>query len=415
MFGDTELRMIESDEDLVVACREMASSPVIGVDTESDSLYHYQERVCLVQISTRDVDYIIDPLLLRGLEPLQVLLEDPKILKVLHGADYDIVCMKRDFGISIRNIFDTMVAAQFLGFARVGLADLIHRYFGIRPDKKYQRHDWSQRPLLEDHLQYARGDTHWLLAINEVLTYRLKQSGRLDAAMEECVLVEQRQWTGRTSSEADFLKLKGAGTLDHDGQRVLRHLWEYREGVAKRMDRPSFKAIPGDTLLHIARRRPLDLDEMAECVRPSSSLFRQHGPPMVAAVKAGLDDARPLPEPEARAPRPGGGARGALNEPLLTRLKSWRNQIVDAQRIAPVVVASNQLLKEVAIVQPSTLEELAGLESVRAWQVKSWGEQILALVAEGRQDPGSGSKGRRRRRRRTGASPGEAAADAQGE
>lgn len=408
--------MIENDEDLRVACQEMASSPVIGVDTESDSFYHYQEKVCLVQISTLEADYIIDPLQLRGLEPLAGLLEDPAVIKILHGADYDIVCMKRDFGISIRNIFDTMVAAQFLGFPRVGLADLIHRYFGIRPDKKYQRHDWSQRPLLEDHLQYARGDTHWLLAIHEVLLHRLSQADRLEAALEECALVEQREWTGRTSSDSDFLKLKGAGTLDIDGQRVLRKLWEYREGVAKRMDRPSFKAIPGDTLLHVAHRRPLDLDEMAECVRPSSTLFRQHGPPMVAAVKGGLDDPRPLPEPEAKAPRSGGSHRGAPNEALLTRLKAWRNQIVDSQRIAPVVVASNQLLKEVAIVQPTDLAELAGLDSVRTWQVKSWGGQILAIVAEGRRDSSPGTaKGRRRRRRRTGDPADGPGAESQGE
>lgn len=399
MFGDTELRMVEDDEALARACHELAAWPVLAIDTESDSFYHYQERVCLVQISTPERDYIIDPLRLRGLDPLQGLLEDPGVRKILHGADYDIVCMKRDFGIAIRGIFDTMVAAQFLGLPRFGLADLIHRYFGIRPDKRFQRHDWSQRPLLEEHLQYARGDTHWLIALAEVMRFKLQREGLLEAALEECALLERREWSGRSASEADFLRLKGAGGLDGDGLRVLRALWQYREELAARLDRPAFKAIPGETLLHLAQRKPRDLDELAECLRPSGSLFRHHGPRLVAAVKAGLADERPLPEPE-RPARGSSGPRMAVNEPLMARLKAWRNEIVSRQGIAPVVVASNQLLKEVATAEPANEEELAALESIRTWQVRRHGAELLAMVAEHRRDRGESAAPRRRRRRR---------------
>ena len=125
-----------------------------------------------MQISDLEADYIVDPLKVEDLSPLKTLLEDPDIVIILHGGDYDVVSLKRDFDIHINNIFDTMIAGQFLGLPKIGLADLIGRYFGHALDKKYQRHDWARRPLEPEHLDYARGDTHWLLALREVMSRR---------------------------------------------------------------------------------------------------------------------------------------------------------------------------------------------------------------------------------------------------
>jgi ribonuclease D len=197
VFHGTPLIMVEDTEALEDMVRTLEKAPVIGIDTESDSSYSYQEKVCLIQLSNRDTDWIVDPLKVKDLSALGPLLSNPDIVKVLHGADYDIVCLKRDFGFEFRNLYDTLIAAQLLGMERIGLADLIERYFGIELDKQYQRHNWALRPLRPEHLDYARGDTHWMVAVHWLTSRKLRQVGRMRHMREECRLLEQREWAHR--------------------------------------------------------------------------------------------------------------------------------------------------------------------------------------------------------------------------
>ena len=405
MFGNTPLIIIEDDAALLAAVEKLRAAPVIGVDTEADSFHSYREKVCLIQISDLDSDFIVDPLKVSDMSPLGEIMADPTKVKVLHGADYDIVSMKRDFGYTFVNVFDTMISAQFLGFDKVGLADLIRRFFGHTIDKKYQRHDWSKRPLFDEHLDYARGDTHWLPAIRELLLIHLKRSGRLEAVEEEFELVQEREWAGRTDSEADFLRVKGAKTLEDGQKRVLRAVWEYRDGKARSANRPAFKLIPDPFLLTLARTQPLELDELNKLARKGSSMLRRHGEALVAAVKRGLEDERDIPEmpkpPRSRNPRMGPGMERYLNA-----LKDWRNDKVTSTGLPPVAVANNTLLKEVARLVPLDGEALSEVPGIRRWQVSDHGEEILAVVHRVKEQKGtdqakSPSKRRPRRRRRS--------------
>ena len=189
---------------------KLATADAIGVDTESDSFYSYREKVCLLQISDLENDYIIDPLTCDDLSVLAPIMADERITKIFHGADYDVVSLKRDYDWKIHNIFDTMVSAQLLGMPKLGLADLIHRFFGIEIEKKYQRHDWSRRPLEPEHIEYARGDSHWLPALRRILTRNLRLRQRLAHVREECTLLEQRTWTPRPFDDNGYLYIKGA-------------------------------------------------------------------------------------------------------------------------------------------------------------------------------------------------------------
>ena len=189
MFDLTPLVHVTDPEALADVANTLAEARVIGVDTESDSFYSYQERVCLIQLSDAHADYIIDPLAVEDLSALAPIMANPDIVKVLHGADYDIVCLRRDFSFAFVNVFDTLIASQLLGFERIGLADLIGRFFGHEIDKQYQRHDWSRRPLLPEHIEYARGDTHFLLALREIMERKLTHAGRSRHMEEECALV----------------------------------------------------------------------------------------------------------------------------------------------------------------------------------------------------------------------------------
>jgi len=408
MFGNTPLIIIEDDAALIAAVEKLRAAPVIGVDTEADSFHSYREKVCLIQLSDLESDFIVDPLKVTDMSPLGEIMADPTKVKVLHGADYDIVSMKRDFGYTFDNVFDTMISAQFLGFDKVGLADLIRRFFGHKIDKKYQRHDWSKRPLFEEHLDYARGDTHWLPAIRELLLIHLKRSGRLEAVEEEFALVQDREWAGRTDSDADFLRVKGAKTLEDDQKRVLRAVWEYRDGKAKSANRPAFKLIPDPFLLTLARSQPSDLDALNKLARRGSSMLRRHGESLVAAVKRGVEDDRDIPElpkpTRTRNLRMGPGMERYLNA-----LKDWRNDKVAKTGVPPVAVANNTLLKEVARLAPSDLETLREVPGIRRWQVADHGDELLSVVqsvkAQRASEPSPEPARRRPRRRRRSKKP----------
>ena len=399
MFGDTPLVMIEDDAALRAVCDELRKQPVIGVDTEADSFHHYKERLCLVQVSDPERDYIIDPLVLDGLDPLKEVLEAPDVAIVLHGGDYDVVSLKRDFGIQIRSIFDTMIAAQFLGLPRIGLADLIGRFFGYKIDKRFQRHDWTRRPLLSEHLDSARGDTHFLLALREVLGHRLNRRGLLEAHSEECTLLEDREWKRKSEPEQEFYRVKGSKGLSPGELRILRALWNFRDQEAQRLDRPAFKVVPDPVLVKLAEAAPRSDGDLHKIVRAKSSMTRRYGAQLLEAVLAGVADESELPSRPKKPRKQGsGGANsgGPSIDRLLGPLRDWRNNIVSEKNLSPVVVASNQLLKEIARAAPSTLEELKGVPGIRQWQVRSYGRQLLQVVS-GVPAPAAGKRKRRRR------------------
>ena len=396
MFGKTPLVMIEDADALAAMVEKVSGAPVVGVDTEADSFHSYQEKVCLVQLSDLETDYIIDPLAIDDMSPLNRIMEDPDTVKVLHGADYDIVSMKRDFGCTFVNVFDTMISAQFLGFEKIGLADLIRKFFGHTIDKKYQRHDWSKRPLLSEHLDYARGDTHWLPAL---LNIHLRRTNRTDAVAEECELVALRTWQGREHTEADFLRVKGARTLSVEQQRVLRAVWSYRDGEARMANRPAFKLIPDPFLLTLAKSQPSTDAELSKLARKGSSMVRRHGSALLRAIEEGVNDEREIPAipkpSRTRSTRAGPGA-----DRYLLPLKEWRNDRVQRTGIAPVAVANNALLKEIARLAPADMDALRAVPGIRRWQVADFGDELLALVAKVTESRSASASSKSRRRRR---------------
>jgi len=128
-------------------------------------MYHYFEKVCLLQIATESVSYVLDPLALRDLSALKPVFSNPRIRKVFHGADYDIRSLSRDFGFEVENLFDTQMACKFLGLQETGLEALLRERFQVELNKKFQRADWSKRPLSRDMLEYAAMDGNYLIPL----------------------------------------------------------------------------------------------------------------------------------------------------------------------------------------------------------------------------------------------------------
>jgi len=380
-MDETPLIMVEDDATLLEVCETLSKEPIIGVDTESDSMHHYQEKVCLIQISDSVNDYIVDPLKIDDLSPLGVIFADPECVKIFHGADYDLMCMNRDYGFKIVNLFDTMIAAQFIDLPRVGLADLCGTYFDAEMDKRYQRHDWAERPLLPEHVEYARGDSHYLLALRELLIFKLQRLGRWDIVQEEFKLLETKKFPVREFSQDDWIRMKRIGHLEDDDRRVLRHLWRLRDVTASELDRPPYKVFPDRVLILLSEKKPTSIEGLKRYVRGSSTMVRRYGEGMVEAVQKGLEDTDPLPRPPRKAEKPRFRFSGREAERLFDQLKDWRKAVLSRDRVPMVMVGNNAQLKAVAGERPKTLEEMGGLDDLRRWQVARYGEELLEQIA----------------------------------
>jgi ribonuclease D len=269
--------------------RRLAAEPVIGIDTESNSFHVYRERICLVQISTRDEDFIVDPLAV-DVAPLGAVLCDGRET-VLHGADYDVRCMKREWGWRLPRLFDTMAAARRLGRTGLGLSALVEGHFGVRLSKAHQRSDWGRRPLSREQLAYAALDTRFLLPLHELLSGELAALGALPEARREFDRIAAVEFRERVFDEEGGRRLTGARELDAAGREVLRALWRAREDAARASDRPPFKVMVEQAMIDVARLRPRDPEALARVPGVTPPVLRRLG----AAIAAAIEAASPAP------------------------------------------------------------------------------------------------------------------------
>ncbi len=368
---------ITTSEALHDAINHLRSASVIGVDTEGDSLYSYQEKVSLIQISGAARNFIFDPLLLETVQPLGTLLEARSILKIFHGADYDLVSLKRDFGFNIGPIFDTALAARALGIREFSLQNLIVRYFQLTLSKTHQKSNWSTRPLPKDQLDYASHDTAYLVSLYELLKKELEEKGRMDQMAEECRFLEAITWSGKSFEPNDYLRIKGARALPPSAQKVLRELAVVRDQLAKKKNRPPFKVISNEDLLKMAKESPRSEEDLKRLFpRETAPVFRN--PALwLNAVSKGLTTTDPLPKTE----RNGTAPLTPDQERLLTRLKEWRNKQADKEGIEPAMVVTSGVLSEIAKRTPKSVEALREVSSLREWQIRRYGEQLLKEIS----------------------------------
>lgn len=261
-----------------------AAEPALALDTESNSFHVYRERVCLLQLSTRARDYVVDPLAV-DVRPLGPVLARAGAV-VLHGADYDVRCLKREYGFALPALFDTMAAARRLGRAGLGLSALVEAQFGVRLAKDFQRSDWGRRPLTAEQVRYAALDTHFLLPLFDALSGELAGRGLEAPAREEFARIAAVEPRPRVFDPEGWRRLKGARDLDAAGRAVLRALWVAREERASALDRPPFKVMPEQAMLEVARRRPRAEAELLAIPGVTAVVARRMGPALLAAVEA---------------------------------------------------------------------------------------------------------------------------------
>lgn len=261
----------------------LRKEPVLAIDTESNSFHVYRERVCLLQMSTPEADFILDPLTVDVQRLGDVLCDGRET--VLHGADYDVRCLRREFGWSFPNLFDTMAAARRLGRPALGLSALVEAQFGVRLSKAFQRSDWGRRPLTREQLAYAALDTHFLLPLHRRLSAELAERGELVEGRREFAHIAAAEFRERIFDPEGFKRFKGARQLDAEGSRVLRALYLAREERAKAIDRPPFKVLGEQVMLEVARIRPRGEQALSAIPGITPSVLRGMGEALYRALE----------------------------------------------------------------------------------------------------------------------------------
>jgi ribonuclease D len=353
--------------------------PLLAVDTEAASFHRFRDRVYLLQLSSRHETAIVDPLSVANLDPLADVLADPKIEIVFHDADYDLRLLGHEYGLRGTNLFDTRIAAQLLNEPGVGLAALLEKHLGVRLDKRFQRADWSARPLTPEMLEYAAADTRHLPALRDILRGRLGDLGRLDWAEEEFVLLSAAPRMLPEPDEPGYLRLKGAKALNGRALAVLREVFQWREDLARRTDKAAFRILNNEPMLLLAKSPPRDLTELRAIRGISPDQAERRGRDILAAVRRGLD----LPESELpRLERRHRPPPDVAFEARLERLKAVRNSLAQRYDLPPGVLCPNGTLEAIARVNPATLQDMSGIRELRRWQLREIGSGLLAALQQ---------------------------------
>jgi ribonuclease D len=370
--------IILTPERLERLVKKLSRETVLAFDLEADSMHHYREKVCLIQVATSSEAHLIDPLALIDMSPLSSLLANPSIRKVFHGADYDVRSLRRDFSLEIDNLFDTMIACQFLGEKEVGLAAALKKRFGVELDKRFQKADWSKRPLEPAMIEYALADTSLLVALYRQLEEELRMKGRLSWVEEESGLVSRAAVSDRDKTPF-FRRFRGADKMDARTLAVLEELLRLRDRKAQLYDRPPFKILSHETLDVLAENKPLVQAELHGIPGLSPKLVERYGTEILKAVAKGVN----LPEGKLpRFPREERPKKDRVAMERCRRLKLWREAKASELGVDAGVLANNSLLAVLSACAPRDMDELGNISILRNWQKDEFGEELLKTLSE---------------------------------
>lgn len=353
---------------------DLTASRTVAVDTESNSLHAYRERVCLLQFSTATADYIVDPLAIRDLSALAPFFASPAHEKIFHAAEGDLLGLGRDFQFTFANIFDTMSAARTLGWPHVGLAAVLKAEFNVTLSKTHQRADWGRRPLKSDMLDYARLDTHYLPSLRDRLYAALTQSGLWAEALEDFERIARTPppAVSQTPDPQAFWRVKGARDLTPRQAAVLRAVFTYRDTESARTNQPPFKVIGEPTLLDIAQRTPQTLDDLKAVLAMTPGQIHRHGQALLRAVEDGRGATPPSAPVMERVPD---DVRDRYD-----RLQHWRKKRAQARGVESDVILPRTTLWDLAYRPPRALGDLANIVDFGPTRQAMYGQEIIAVI-----------------------------------
>jgi ribonuclease D len=365
---------IDENQALAETISRLENAAILGVDTEAAGYHRYHDRISLIQISSPDENFIIDPIAVRDMAPLAALFENPAIEKIFHDADFDLRILHRDLDLQVRSLFDTQIAAAFAGERSLGLGAIVEKYLGVALPKAFQRADWAERPLTEGMLEYAATDTAYLAPLRDRLLQELRRLGREEWAREEFIRRESTRWEPGDGPSDAFLRVKGARDLAPRGLAILREVWEWRESVGEERDQATFRILSNQAMIDLGLKAPTSQRELREVQGISSGMADRRGNELLAAVKRGLA------VPDADLPRFPAAKRWERDptvENRAERLRQARNRRAEELDLDAGFLISRAVLDDIARRNPGSTDELAAIPELRKWQIGVIGDDIL--------------------------------------
>jgi len=366
------LTYIKTFEDLRSLAESLQDTPYLSVDTESNSLFVYREQVCLVQITVGENDYLIDTLSVTDLSPLAPIFANPAQEKIFHAAEYDLICLKRDYGFEIANIFDTMISARILGELAFGLGSLLQSKLNITLDKKYQRANWGTRPLSQEMLEYARHDSHYLYALRTILRQELIERSLLDLALEDFRLGCEVNSHNSQPNPAVWWKVAGAAEISPAEAAILQALCDFREEMAARRNVPPFKIINNELLVYLTKEQPAQLEDLEKIHGFSPYMQKSLGNQILKVIES-AKSAPPLLRPSRQRP----------DDRYLRRLdalKDWRKLKGKELKVESDVVLPREFLEIIAAENPASTHQLHSLMARIPWRYQHFGKEIFSVL-----------------------------------
>ena len=351
---------------------KLESEPLLALDTESNSLHTYRERVCLIQIATVGDIFLLDPLAITDLSALGRMLANPSISKVAHGSNYDVRCLHRDYGFTVRSLFDTELAARFLGTAKTNLASVLEGFLEVEIAKSraLQTSDWGRRPLSRLAIDYAASDVKFLPELARELRRHLSTVHRLEWVIEECQRLEEVRQAPPADTDVSMLRIKGSGRLGARSLAVLKQLFLFRENEAQRMNCPPFRVMTNEALLTLADSPDLQLHRVRGL---PIGIARRTGEQIQEAIQRGRDG------PIMHHPRqPKKKPWEAEAQARLKLLKAWRFQQGAALGLDQALVWPTASLERLAHYWNRATNESpdGGAPEVRNWQRREFSHAL---------------------------------------
>ncbi len=372
----TNYQVIETETGLYKFAKTLVGEKTVAIDLEADSMYHFKEKICLIQMATPKENIVVDPLQIKHLDPLIPFFSTNDTRKIFHGADYDVRSLYRDFKIEINNLFDTEIACRFLGIKETGLEAVLKKYFNINLNKKYQKKNWSIRPLPQEMIDYAAQDVIYLIPLAETLIKELEKKQRLSWVLEECDIL--RKVRPEISDDRPlFLKFKGAGRLNPRCLAVLEALLQFRKKIAVKKDKPLFKIIGNDALMEVAQSAPVSLGRLKDTKGLSRRQINMYGNAIVDTVNAARKiPGKDLPEyPRKKSPVFSNKMRRRFKA-----LKQWRDTKAKDLEMDPALVCNKTLLTAIAKLNPLDPTRLIEIQEMKNWQKLMFGKEIIKII-----------------------------------
>lgn len=307
------------------------------LDTEADSLHHFREKICLLQVACAGQFALVDPLAIDDVSPLFALLDLGELW--FHGADYDLTMLSRTYGWTPRTMRDTQIAARLVGHRQFGLAALVKEMVGLELSKASQKADWSRRPLPEVMLRYAVDDVRYLLFIADRLLAELRETSREEWFVESCAALQADVAVRLLTPREDPWRVQGSGRLQPRGLAFLREAWIWRESIAEERDLPCFRIMSNKQMLSYAE----EFEKGGEVIPPAG--WR---PRWKKAFTEVLLEARALPAADCpqRLKRPK-SRFGEEERALVDRLCSMRDEVATKLHVESSLLGSRGTLEQV--------------------------------------------------------------------